>query len=279
MTAQLACEEKTVELNGLRFHYSDWPSTLAGAPTLLLLHGYTGHARSWDAFAEAMTDRYRVVALDQRGHGETEWAPPDQYLNEHMVSDIRAFVAALGLRDLALLGLSMGGRVAIHYAGERPPELARLVIVDIGPETVAGGAARIQAGTQARDVFDSPEEAFAQQRAANPRPPEEHQRYRVIHNLMQTADGTWTWRYDRALRDPSNPRPRPTAEEGWAAVRNINVPTLILRGELSDILARDIAERMATEIPDARLIEVEGSGHSIPLDRPDEFAEAVRTFL
>ncbi|MDA0351913.1 MAG: alpha/beta fold hydrolase [Chloroflexi bacterium] len=279
MTTQLACEEKTVELNGLRFHYSDWPSRQPGAPTLLLLHGYTGHARSWDAFAELMTDRYRVIALDQRGHGETGWAAPDQYLNAHMVSDVREFVAALGLEDFALLGLSMGGRVAIHYAGERPEGLAKLVIVDIGPETVASGAARIQAGAQTADVFDSPDEAWAQQRASNPRPPEANHRYRVEHNLMQTDDGKWTWRYDKALRDPSNPRPRPTTEEGWAAVRNINVPTLVLRGELSDILAADIAQHMADEIPDARLIEVKDSGHSIPLDRPDEFAEAVRTFL
>ena len=279
MTTQLACEEKTIQLNGLRFHYSDWPSQKAGAPTLLLLHGFTGHARSWDAFAEAMTDRYHVIALDQRGHGETEWAAPDQYLNTHMVSDVREFVAALGLEDFALLGLSMGGRVAIHYAGERPEGLAKLVIVDIGPEAIPGAIGRVQSDAQAQDTFDSPDEAFAQQRERNPRPPEAHHRYRIDHNLMQTDDGKWTWRYDKALRDPNNPRPRPTPEEGWAACRNINVPTLILRGELSDILAADIAQRMADEIPDAQLIEVKDSGHSIPLDRPTAFAEAVRTFL
>ena len=123
------------------------------------------------------------------------------------------------------------------------------------------------------------EDAFAKARATNPRQPEEHQRYRITHNLMQFPDGRWTYRYDKALRDPNNPRPRPTPEDGWTAVGNINVPTLILRGEVSDILARETAERMVAEIPDARLVEVDGSGHSIPLDRPDGFAAAVRTFL
>lgn len=279
MTAQLARTEETIGLNGLRFHYSDWPASDPDAPTLLILHGCTGHARSWDTFATAMTDRYRVLALDQRGHGETEWAAPSAYTNAHMVSDVGEFVGALGLQRIALLGLSMGGRVAIHYAGGRPAELDRLVIVDIGPETGGSGSARIQSGVQSNDTFDSLEDAFAQARATNSRPPEEHQRYRITHNLMQIPNGRWTYRYDKALRDPSNPRPRPSPEEGWTAVRNINVPTLVLRGELSDILAREIAERMVTEIPDARLVEVEGSGHPIPLDRPDEFAAAVRTFL
>ena len=108
----------------------------------MLLHGFTGHARSWDAFAEAMTDRYRVLALDQRGHGETAWAAADKYGAEEMVDDLAAFVAAMGLQRFALLGLSMGGNVAIHYGGRRPPKLAELVIVDIAPEIVPQRAPR-----------------------------------------------------------------------------------------------------------------------------------------
>jgi len=68
-----------IEIRGLRFHFRDWPSKRTDAPALVLLHGFTGHARSWDPFAEAMTDRYRVLALDQRGHGETGWAQANQY--------------------------------------------------------------------------------------------------------------------------------------------------------------------------------------------------------
>lgn len=279
ITTQIAATDHVITLNGLKFHYREWPSARTGAQDLVLLHGFTGHARSWDSFAQAMSRDYRVLALDQRGHGETQWAAPDQYGVDFMVSDLQAFVAALGLHRFALLGLSMGGRNAIHYAGKRPPQLERLVIVDIGPETGATGSARIQASVQANDVFDSVEAALAQGRAASPNADEAEQAHRITHNLMQTADGKWTYRYDRALRDPANPRPRPSAEEGWELVRNISVPTLLVRGEVSDVLPRDVADRMVQEMPYCRFVEVAGSGHSVPLERPRGFLEAVRTFL
>lgn len=279
MTTHTAVTDHVITLNGLRFHYREWPSARAGAQDLVLLHGFTGHARSWDSFAQAMSRDYRVLALDQRGHGETEWAAPDQYGVDFMVSDLEAFVAALGLARFVLLGLSMGGRNAIHYAGNRPVELERLVIVDIGPETGASGSARIQAGVQANDTFESVEAAIAQGRAANANADEREQAHRITHNLMQTADGKWTYRYDRALRDPNNPRPRPSAEEGWRLVANITVPTLLVRGEVSDVLPRDVADRMVREIPECRFAEVAGSGHSVPLERPQGFLETVRAFL
>jgi pimeloyl-ACP methyl ester carboxylesterase len=132
-TKAAAVVDELIEMRGLRFHYRDWPPARAAAPSLVLLHGYSGHARSWDAFAEAMTDRYRVLALDQRGHGETGWAPADRYGIDDMADDLEAFVRALGLQGFTLLGLSMGGMVAIEYAGRRPEALAACVIVDVGP--------------------------------------------------------------------------------------------------------------------------------------------------
>ena len=270
--------DELIELRGLRFHFRDWPARRAGAPCLVLLHGYTGHARSWDAFAEAMTDRYRVLALDQRGHGETAWAPADQYGVDDMAADLTAFVQALGLDTFTLLGLSMGGMVAIDYAGARPAALSALVIVDIGPEIVASGSNRIQTGQQASDVFENREAAFIASRAANALPPEADLRHRVDYNLMRTADGRWTWRYDRALRSPATLRRRDAAA-GWAACAQINVPTQIIRGELSDILSPEIAERMMATIPDARLDTVGKAGHSIPLDAPVGFLAAARDFL
>jgi pimeloyl-ACP methyl ester carboxylesterase len=271
-----AVTDELIELRGLRFHYRDWPSTRAQAPTLVLLHGYTGHARSWDAFAAAMTDRYRVLAFDQRGHGESAWA--GDYGIGEMAADLEAFVAALDLSRFALLGLSMGGMVAMDYAGRRPRELAALVIVDIAPEIVASGAGRIQEGQKTSDVFASREEAFAAARAANPVPPEAHHRHRVDHSLMRTEDGRWTWRYDRALRNPAA-LGRRDPQAGWRSCADIAAPTLIIRGENSDILSPDLAERMVETIPDARLVTVAGSGHAVPLDAPDGFLAAARGFL
>jgi pimeloyl-ACP methyl ester carboxylesterase len=271
--------DELVELRGLRFHYRDWPAAKPGAQDLLLLHGYTGHARSWDAFSEAMTDRYRVLALDQRGHGETGWASRDQYGTGEMVADVQAFVAALSLDRFAMLGLSMGGIVSIGYAGMRPPELERLVIVDIAPEIAAEGLRRIQAGVVQSDVFVSREAAFAQAREDNPVPPEAHHRHRVDYSVMRTADGRWTWRYDPALRDPTNRREGLAAADGWRLAASIAVPTLVVRGERSDILDPPVAARLVETIADCRLVEVQGSGHSVPLDKPDGFLAAVRTFL
>jgi pimeloyl-ACP methyl ester carboxylesterase len=277
MTAA-APRDELIVMRGLRFHYRDWPSARSDAPVLVLLHGYTGHARSWDAFAAAMSDRYRVIALDQRGHGESSWAPKEAYGVEDMAADLEAFVAALGLDGFSLLGLSMGGMVAMEYAGRRPAGLASLVIVDIGPELIASGGQRIRANAEASDVFDSPEAAFATARAENPRPPEAHHRNRVEANLMRTEDGRWTWRYDRALRTWGVLRPRPP-QVAWASCAAIAVPTQLIRGELSDILAPEVAARMVETIPDVRFDLVPGSGHAVPLDDPEGFARAAREFL
>ena len=271
--------DELIQLRGLRFHYREWPSATPNAQVLVLLHGYTGHARSWDEFAAAMSTRFRVLALDQRGHGEIQWAPATAYGTTEMVQDTQAFVQAMGLKDFLLLGLSMGGIVAIGYSGLAPPELERLVIVDIAPEIAASGLQRIQQNVARSDVFDSREAAFERARKDNPIPPQAHQRKRVYESLMRTDDGSWTYRYDPALRDTSNPRERTSAADGWKLVENINVPTLLLRGELSNILDRDVAEKMVDTLQDGKLGEIEGSGHSVPLDKPDEFLQAVDAWL
>jgi pimeloyl-ACP methyl ester carboxylesterase len=270
--------DELIEMRGLRFHYRDWSSHRPGAPDLVLLHGFTGHARTWDAFAEAMSDRYRVLALDQRGHGETAWASADQYGVDEMREDLSAFVSALGLERFTLLGLSMGGAVAIHYAGRQPSDLAALVIVYAAPEAAPSGARRIQASVQGRDVFQGRDEALAAARAADSTPPEAHHRHRVEHSLMLTEDGRWTYRYDRALRVPGAVRVR-DPDAGWRAVANIAVPTLLVRGEVSDLLSPEIAQRMLDANSNIRLTTVRGAGHSVPLDRPDGFLSACREFL
>jgi pimeloyl-ACP methyl ester carboxylesterase len=270
--------DELIETRGLRFHFRDWKPAREGAPVLVLLHGFTSHARSWDAFAEAMVDRYRVIALDQRGHGETAWASADAYGTKDMADDLEAFVRALKLDRFSLLGLSMGGMVAMEYAGRRPRELAKVVIVDIGPEIIREGVTRIQTGVRATDVFESRDQAFAEARKANPRPPLAHHRHRVDMSLMLTETGKWTWRYDRALRSPNTLRPRDPGA-AWTSCANIAVPAQLIRGELSDILAKDVAKRMIETIPDVRFDEVKGSGHSVPLDAPDQFLKAARAFL
>jgi pimeloyl-ACP methyl ester carboxylesterase len=265
--------DHSVMLPGGRFHYREWPNP--GAQALVLLHGFTGHARSWDSFACAMQANYHVYALDQRGHGDSTWA--DDYSADAMVEDVQHWVTALGLKQFVLLGLSMGGRNAYQFASQHPEEVERLVIVDIGPEIASAGSTRIVSGVQANDVFATPEAAVAGGRAGNARADEAELQNRTRNNLMLLADGTWTYRYDKALR--TNRLPRPDAGDAWAMLPKITAPTLLIRGELSDVLDASVAERMLKEIPDCKFALVPGSGHSIPLESPNGFLEAVRTFL
>jgi len=265
--------DQSAMLGGLRFHYREWPNP--GAQALVLLHGFTGHARSWDSFAEAMQSKYHVYALDQRGHGDSAWT--DDYSADAMVEDVQKWVRALGLKQFVLLGLSMGGRNAYQFASMHPEEVERLVIVDIGPAIATAGSTRISSGVQANDVFETPEAAVAAGRAGNARADEAELQNRTRNNLMLLDDGTWTFRYDKALR--TNRLPRPATNDGWAMLSKIKAPTLLIRGELSDVLDAEVAERMLKEIPDCKFALVPGSGHSIPLESPKGFLEAVRTFL
>jgi pimeloyl-ACP methyl ester carboxylesterase len=242
-----------------------------------MLHGFSSHAHTWDHTAAALCDRYRVLALDQRGHGDTDWAP--EYGSRLMVGDVLRFIDALGLDRIVLMGLSMGGNNAYLFAAAHPDRVDRLVVLDIGPEVATAGTQRIMAGIDEGVVFQSEEEAIAQARAANPRPSDETLRHRVTYNLRPLPDGTFTFKWDMALRAGSAVRDDHTVEERWDAWRAIRCPTLLVRGDDSDILAIETAERMLKENPQATLAVVADCGHSITLDRPDGLLEALRPWL
>ena len=271
--------DEWILMRGLRFHYRDWSSTLPDAPVLLLLHGFTGHARMWDSFAQAMSERCRVIALDQRGHGESQWSPADAYAPTELALDIQTFVRALGLTSFSLVGLSMGGRAAMLYASHRPTELEKLVIVDIGPEMDPVGRARIEQGAKANDVFESREAAFEQARKGNPLADIDQLSHRLHYAMMLREDGKWTYRFDPALRDPARPLPRGNPDILWSAIQQIHVPTLIVRGQQSDVLTKECAQRMAKEIHNAQLKEIPLAGHVVPVDQPMAFLDTVRAFL
>jgi esterase len=269
-------QDRFVTLNGLKFHYREWGDP--ASPPLVILHGVTGHGRSWDRTCRAFQDRYHIFALDQRGHGESEWA--DDYAPERRIEDLEAFVEQMGWAKFTLVGLSMGGMCASGYAIKHSDRLEKLVIVDITPTRETAGSTRIGAGMRQRDVFDSVEEAVAQGIAANPRAPEAEVRHRFTHNLKQTADGKWTWRYDAAIRQaPRVPMAPEEVELQWTALLNISCPTLMIRGGESDLTSLASAERFAVTVRDGRAVEVTGAGHSVPLDNPEGFIEALEAFL
>jgi esterase len=265
---------RNIGIGGLTFHYVDWGGS--DAP-LVMLHGLSGHARTWDHTAAALSGRYHVLALDQRGHGDSDWAP--QYGLRPMAEDLLGWLDALDLSEVTLMGLSMGGLVSFVFAAAHPERVARMVIMDIGPELAPAGSANVTSSLAANDVFSSEDEAFAQARAANPRPTDATLRHRVTHNLRQLPDGTLTYKYDKELR--RNPRALfdHTTDELWAAWRAVTCPVLLVRGADSDVLAADTAQRMLAENPNVSFASIPDCGHSITLDRPDGLLEVVTPWL
>jgi pimeloyl-ACP methyl ester carboxylesterase len=281
MISRTQVQDKFITLNGLKFHYREWEK--AEAPTLVLLHGVTGHARMWDTTAQAMQSRYRVLALDQRGHGETEWAKDNSWLARR--DDIGAFARILGLRKFFLLGHSMGGVVAYRFAGAYPDMVERLVIVSAGPpipNPPASSGSSIDARkplpvSQLQYEFDTKEEMVKYMSSGLPHASATGVRTYVLSYACQLDNGHWTMGYDPLVLkgDPTLTTP----DELWALVSKITCPTLVVRGAEDTRFSREQAERMAREIPNCRLVEIPGAGHTVPWDRPTEFIIAVREFL
>ena len=270
--------DRTITLRGQRFHYVEWGQ--AAAPPVVFLHGITGHARTWDDEARLLADRYRVLVLDQRGHGDTDPPPDGDYSDDALLADLVAFADALGLRRCALVALSLGGRVAINFAGTHPVRVERLVIVDIGPEISPVGRARVGAlMAGAPERFESAEDVVTHMRANAPLYTDAMLRHRAQHAIRPLPGGGFTWKYDRALREAIRQGRMRVPADLWAQWRAITCPTLLVRGALSDILSDETAKRMVDELPAAQLVVVPGAGHTVPGDQPAAFQSLLREFL
>ena len=238
--------DRYVFLNGLNLHYLDWGDE--GQQPLLLLHGHTGNAHIWDTFAAAMAPHFFVLALDQRGHGDSGWAQ-DGYTLEGYLADLEGFVAALGLERMVLVGLSMGGRNAYVYAARHPDKVERLIVVDIGPEPGRRARERMMADVAREpESFANEQEALAYLSSINAYPSPDYWRSQVQFSTTTRADGRLVWRWDPALR-PSPSAQRLPVPDTWGFLERLSCPTLILRGATSDVLDPDVAQRMEKVIP------------------------------
>ena len=270
--------DRTLDVRGQRYHYTEWGAP--AAPPVIFLHGLTGHARTWDDEARALAGRFRVLALDQRGHGDSDPAPDGDYSDGALLGDLEAFVDRLGLTRLSLVALSLGGRVAINYAGRHPERVDRLVVVDIGPDIAPAGRARVgMLMAQSPERFATLDDVVAHQRATNPRYTEALLRARAPHIVRALPDGGFTWKYDRALRDAIRQGRLRVPADLWREWRAIQCPTLLVRGSESDILTEEIAKRMLDAQPHARLAVVADAGHTVPGDQPAVFQALLREFL
>jgi len=257
-------------VNGLRLHVLDWGGDRR--TPLLLLHGFTGHAHAWDTLSIALQPHFHVYALDQRGHGDSD--PADIYDAVAAFDDISGVVEQLGLASFVLVGLSMGGRNGMYFTSKRPDLVQKLVVVDIGPE-ISRRAAEAPAGPPEPDTWESIEQAARHLHRANPYPGIHYYRWVVSHSLRERPDGSLVWAWHPSVKER---RTQPDID-WWAIVRAITPPTLILRGEGSYVLDRDVAERMAKELPRGRFVEIPRAVHTLHEDNPDAVLAALRDFL
>lgn len=263
-------------IGAMRMHYLDWGG--AGVP-ILFLHGGGLTAHTWDCVAVMLRERYRCVALDQRGHGDSEWSPVVDYRIAAHLGDIEGFIATMGLVRPILVGQSMGGLNSIAYATRHSDQMRAMVIVDVAPEISAPGADRIR-DFAATPELDSPAAFLERAVKFNPLRNPAVLRRSLHYNLRETPAGKWTFKHDQRRR--SDDAMRSFAEDRVrlaADVSKIKCPTLVVRGALSDVLTDEGAEKFARSLPNGRWVRVEKSGHNVQGDNPRGLLDAMHTFF
>jgi pimeloyl-ACP methyl ester carboxylesterase len=267
-----------IVMRQLRFHFLEWGRP--DAPPVVLLHGGHQSAHSWDLVSLHLAQRYRVLALDQRGHGDSEWARDVVYSNHEMSLDAEAFLAAMELRQPVLVGHSMGGRNTMLLIRRNEVALRAAAIVDVGPELSERGRAAIGGFVQANQEFDNLEHFVRNVRQYDPYRPREHIERTVKYNMLERADGKYISKCD------SNPR-RLGIVRGTGPLENItlqdaerfDLPVLLVRGANSNILAPDAAERFAAAMPQGKLATVPDSGHNVHGQNTKGFIAVLNEFL
>jgi pimeloyl-ACP methyl ester carboxylesterase len=278
MTTQIQAQDKTVCVNGLNLHYLDWGTV--GKPPMLLLHGLRGHAHAWDDVAETACTDYHVLALDQRGRGDSDWAKDGDYSTAAYVADVVAFADALKLDKFVLLGHSMGGRNSMAFAAQYPQRLQKLVIVDIGPTIDPRGNTRINEELNAvPETFESFEAVVVYMSKQNRFASDEVLRRRLQYATKTLSDGQIGWRYDVAIREQRRQGTAAPSVDLWPGLGNISCPTLIVRGGESDLLTREVAQQMVNVISCATVVEIEQAGHMVFEDNPRGFNHALMAWL
>jgi len=263
-------------VGAMRLHWLDWGGS--GAP-IVFLHGGGLNAHTWDYVAVMIRERYRCVALDQRGHGDSEWSPVVDYRIASHVGDIEGFIDALQLERPILVGQSMGGLNSIAYATRHSDRVRAMVIVDVAPEINGAGADRIR-DFAATPELDSPEAFLERAVKFNPLRNPEILRRSLYYNLRQTPAGKWALKHDQRRRSDDAMLSFTQERERLASeTSKITCPTLVVRGALSDVLTDALAEKFARSLPDGRWIRVEDSGHNVQGDNPRALIDAMLSFF
>jgi pimeloyl-ACP methyl ester carboxylesterase len=276
--AETAYRSRNVVLRHHRFHFLEWGP--ADAPAIVLLHGGHQSAHSWDLVSLSLARRFRVLALDQRGHGDSEWARDVDYSNHTMSVDAEAFIAALGLERPVLVGHSMGGRNALLLARRNPGCLRALVVVDIGPEISEKGRQSIAGFVRANEEFDDLEAFIANVQKYDPYRPRAHIERTVKYNMLQRPDGKYISKCDPAPRRLGLLAGRRAQDNlALSELGELDLPVLIVRGANSNILEADAAERFRDALTHGTLVTVPDCGHGVPSQNTLGFLAALVGYL
>jgi pimeloyl-ACP methyl ester carboxylesterase len=249
-------------------------------PLVVLQHGGGQTRHAWRGAGEALGNAgYHAVAFDARGHGDSGWASADEYGQDYMVKDLICVVEALEGKRPILVGASMGGGVSLIAIGESHLAASALVLVDMAPQVEPEGRRRIQEFmAQKPEGFESLQEvadAIANYQPHRPRP-------RTLDGLAKNvrlgADGKYHWHWDPARRRRQGDQ---TAhrERLHACANHLHVPTLLVRGGLSDVLSEAGAQNFLAQCPHAEYVNVANAAHMVAGDRNDIFAGSVIGFL
>ena len=274
----------------LRLHYVDWGN--ASAPPLILVHGGRDHCRNWDWVAQALRKDWHVITPDLRGHGDSAYSPSGDYSMSGFVYDLAQLIHQQGLSPVRIVAHSLGGNIALRYAGLYPEHVSRLVTIEgMGPSP-AMQAKRAETPVHERLTrwiaderalagrlprrYASIDEALARMQAENKHLTPEQARYLTVHGVSQNEDGSYSWKFDNYVRGFSPVDI--SLDEQHALWRRIACPTLLVYGKESWASNPEEDGRIA-HFANARVISYERAGHWVHHDRLDAFLEALRDFL
>jgi pimeloyl-ACP methyl ester carboxylesterase len=272
----------------LRLHYLDWGNP--AAPPLLLIHGNRDHAHNWDWTAARLQDRYHIVAPDLRGHGDSQWSAGSMYAPAEFVYDIAQLVHQQQLAPLRVVAHSLGGNIALRYAGTYPEDVERLVVIEGWGGIVRGhqrphAPERMRAWIQTQRSlaarqprrYATLDDAYRRMLEANPHLSAEQARHLTIHGANQNEDGTYTWKFDNYIHASQVlDLPSEDVRELW---RNVACPVLLVTGSESWMRSGGDPAALVAEFADARHVVVDEAGHWVQHDQLDLFLELAEAFL
>ena len=276
-------QDQFIEANNLRFHTREWGDART-KHAVILLHDYAQTASAWDDVASDLAREYRVIAVDQRGYGQSDRGPVHDYSRASQVKDLEGIVETLGLRTVTLVGHGMGGANAICYAAEHPDIVSALIIIEVAPEVLRSGVETMRRVVASGDEFATIDDLVDVLHHHYPYATTEQLERRARASLTPTPDGSYAWAFDPIFRDATARPPEPDPGQRllqnlWDSVEHVQCPVMIVTGSETDMITPEAIQRLHRRILGSRRSLIEEAGHSVPTDQPGPLTQHIREFL